>query len=216
MRICIYQIEWRKDTNKIRGCSMKVIHDLGETICPAIYHKTMDAEIPCYNLEDFLVKYSEHPPAAHIGREFGISDIIKIKRKYYFHDNTGMIQICFEPDKRRLPHELQCVILEPRRAAYSALLPDNTESIDRVLGIYGYMRMREGILLDRNVVCLHTFDLRRPYNRQIKKTGILGPAVICGVNEGTLVSLTAEQMEHYLTLYAEADYFISLGCYRSS
>lgn len=216
MRICIYQIDPRKDTDRLRGYSLKVLKDIGKEIDPAIYYKTMDAECDCYNLEDFCVKYMETPAVAHIGREFGISDIIQMKKKYYYCDRDGLVPVLFQPRKDSFRQETRCVILEPNRNAYSAFLPALEETIEQILGIRYTGRMEEALFLNREAVCLHASGTGRKYNRRIRTTDVVGPALICGINEGDLSSLTIEQEEKYLKQYREADYLEHVSYHRTS
>ena len=217
MKIKIYQIDMERDEHRIAmmGYEETLARLNSDSIDSALYDLVFDGEIEAKDLEAVYAKFNLDHPAGYTGRSMSVSDVVEVvesttcKEGYYFCDSIGFKEIPFQPEltKNALPRTIDVVLVEPGKLAHPAKITATLEGMQAVVGgdIEPFYPFEEQVC----IVCNEEGKLiGLEGNRRVGSDIIAGVFYIMSEGEdGDLVSLSEEKIQHYTQRFWEPEVF---------
>ena len=214
MRIKVYQIDEKRDTNHAKFLGYESVTEKTKKIDPRIYKTVFDGEVDCRDLEEvYALLNADHPPA-YQGHSLSVSDVVEVCDNSeeavgigcYFCDSVGFRPLAdFDSSKAEPLHGKRMVIVEPHKPAYEALVEDSLESLQRAVG--GYIEITYPF--DDNAMVIGNEEAKligMEGNRHICGSVYAGPLLIAADDgEGGTTDLTEDQVRAYTEMFAEPE-----------
>ena len=143
MQITIYQIDMKRDVNRIAFESLERLerYQGSSEIDSTLYDKVYEGDVACNGLEDVYRMFNmEHPPE-YTGRSLSVSDVVEIKSGpvepgFYFCDSIGFQKVEFEPELTgsKETDAIRVVLLEPGKLARVTEIENSLRGIQHAVG----------------------------------------------------------------------------------
>ncbi len=211
MRIRVYQIDGEKDTGLIKFRDYATAMRKRGKIDPRIYKTVYDGQAGCRDLEDVFGMLNRRPPVAYQGHSMSVSDVVEVTERqdgevgegFYYCDSVGFQRLdSFDSSLAEPLHGRKMVVLEPNRPAYTALVPDDLEALQRAVGGYIEITYPYG----DNVMFIGNEEAKligMEGNRRVNGSVYAGPVLLAADDgSGGAADLSDEQAEKYMLLFA--------------
>lgn len=209
MRVRVYQIDFKKDINRVGFESYDyTIKHVGK-IDPSIYKLVYFGDINAASIEDAFRIFNLSIPGTYQGHSMSVSDVVEVvedwevDEAFYFCDSVGFKKLeNFDSTKCEDMEGQKVIYMEPGRTPIVTRIKDSLEAHQRAVGgmiEYAYP-FDDGV-----VVCCNEEGklIGMKGNRRIGHSVFVGPIFLiqddsCGGTE----SLTDEQVEKYCKMFA--------------
>lgn len=231
MNIKIYQINYNRDTDRIKFLGLDSLADLQGTpdINSRIYDRVYQGNVEAASLEDVYRVFNTEYPLNFKGHSLSVSDVVEVVEGagmtpgFYFCDCVGFQPVKFHPELTT-EHEktLHVVLLEPGKMARAAEIDGSLEGLQKVVG--GYIEACYPFEEQVCIVCNEEGKLNgMPLNRAVyvqredEQGGrelvdiIAGPFLICDCSGENFGSLSPRQTQEYLDMFRFPERFASLN-----
>lgn len=216
MRIKIYQIDSKKDTNQIKFFGTKHLQKLlGSTdVDSGIYKNVFHGDVDCQDLEDIFQLFNTERVPTHQGHSLSVSDVVEVidcdnemyKGKCFFCDSIGYKTIDFDTSKCAEMNGLKCLYITPHHTPIELNLEVNEYKVlrDAVLGTIEITRP-----FDDDIAIVGNDEaklINMEGNRRVGTGIYAGPMLIVGDNGSEdFVGLSQEQADRYMERFAEPE-----------
>lgn len=203
MNIKIYQINMDRDKNRVKFLG---ISPGKAQIDSSIYDEVFSGVVDCENLEDVYTMFNLNPHPLHRGHSLSVSDIVVNNSDAHFCDSFGFTKVDFEESLTHKPDNLMKVVyVEPNKPPFVSDLENSLKAEQRAIG--GRI---EPIYMGNDVCLVGNEEAKligMPGNRRIGdgSTIIAGPFFVVGVAGEDFRSLTDEEVEKYMDVFAEPE-----------
>lgn len=208
MRVKIYQINPERDGNKVKFLSLKDTQSIQGKINPSIYDEVFNAELDTSNLEEVfkMMKFDGHP-LMRSEQPITVSDVVVMNNKAYFCEAVGFAELSeFDESQTQKPNNLMRVVyVEPNKPAYETEIENSLAGEQKAVKGYIELVYNED---DTIIVCNDEAKLIGMDGNRYLDNGtsiIAGPFFIVGDNGEDFRSLTQEEVDYYVSKYAEPE-----------
>lgn len=233
MNVRIYQINLKRDTNKVAFMRYENLPKFqgSSEIDSSLYDKVFEGEVNCFTLKKLYEIFNQEHPAGYQGRSMSVSDVVEIidgntgKSYFQFCDSFGFQEISFEPEKTQVSDrflslanqgKISVLLVPVGKTPVVKEIPNTYEAMKGLVGggLEEYMPFDD----DAAIVCNRDGkqeDL--PMNRAVYKERtnevadiIQGDFFIARSNvaDEKYDSLTHEQMLKYKQLFRKPERFL--------
>lgn len=199
MNISIYQINTKRDENKVKFRDL----EQGQPIDSSIYDRVFTGDVDCQNVEEVYEMFNTVGHRLYRGHSMSVSDIVEHDGSFYFCKGIGFAPVEFQPSQAHSPDNLiRVLVVEPKRPPYVSEIENTLEGQQRAVeGYIEYLYDDDAI-----IVCNEEGKLIGMEGcRRIEGDVIVGPFFIAGDGGENLCSLTDEQIEKYSKRFEEAE-----------
>ncbi len=226
MDVSIYQIDPEKDENVVIFTDYDLLKERqsSEEIDSSIYGKVFEGVLEAENLEEIYRVFNWDKPEGYAGRSMSVSDIIEVRdgktgeREFYYCDSIGFRKVDFDPEKtsEMRKQTIRVVMCEPSRIARITDVGTDLESLQKAVGgfIETYYPFDEEVC----IVCNDEGKLngmspcRAIFNEEQKIQDIVfGPFFICDCSTDEFKSLSTEQLEKYVKMFANPEHYFKVN-----
>ena len=213
MRVKVYQIDFRKDVNRVGFESYDYIMKHEGKIDPSIYRLVYFGDIDATSLEDAFRIFNLSIPGTYQGHSLSVSDIVEVVEDWevdeacYFCDSVGFKKLDdFDSSKCGDMEGQKVVYIAPNRTPIVIRIKDSLEAHQHAVGgmiEYSYP-FDDGV-----VVCCNEEGklIGMKGNRRIGGNIYVGPIfLIQDDNCGGTESLTDAQVKKYCDMFAIPEY----------
>lgn len=219
MRVKIYQIDHKRDTERIRFCGLDELKQWQENydgVNASIYDKVFDAEVCADGLETVFTRFNrDDRPGGRIFCSMSVSDVVGVLQedgswKYFFCDMVGFKEIDFDADKAgvipNIGKTIKVVYVEPGKPARVTQIDNTAEGFRAALGCTSYEAAckywdETTIYCDSNGKFNETTPNRPRYDKDgVAFDIIFGTFIIAAAADDE--DLSDDLCEKYLALYA--------------
>lgn len=141
MEISIYQINMKRDTNRLAFYGLEDMENLGHSkIDSSIYDKVYYCKGDFKSLEDVFGAFNFNHPDDYHARSLSVSDIVEVKTAenmesgFYFCDSFGFQKVDFEPTKTAELDTIRVVLVEPGKVAREARIGTKLSDLQAAVG----------------------------------------------------------------------------------
>ena len=211
MRIRVYQVDGEKDRLGLKFRDYNTALKKAGRIDPSIYRTVYDGQADCRGLEDVFMMLNRDPPLSFRGHSMSVSDVAEVVEMrdgeeepgFYYCDSVGFRRLDgFDPAECEPLRGRRMVIVEPRKPAYTALMGDSLEELQKAVG--GYIEITYPF--EDNAMVIGNEEAKligMEGNRRVNGAVYAGPMLIAADDgEGGTGDLTEEQERKYLSLFA--------------
>ena len=201
MKVRIYQINKELDTENalVMGFDFAERHG---GVDPSTYMCVFDGSLGFSDIEEVYALCNAEHPIGYYGHSLSVSDIVELDDGCYFCDSIGFKKLTdFDSSKAELLIGKRMLVIEPHKAPYEAVIPDELESLQEAVG--GYIEIiypfeDNAIVISDEKSKLIGMDGNRRVNGQI----YAGPMLISADDgSGELTDLTDEQIAKYTEIF---------------
>ena len=201
MKVRIYQINKELDTENalVMGFDFAERHG---GVDPSTYMCVFDGSLGFSDIEEVYALCNAEHPIGYYGHSLSVSDIVELDDGCYFCDSIGFKKLTdFDSSKAELLIGKRMLVIEPHKAPYEAVIPDELESLQEAVG--GYIEIiypfeDNAIVISDEKSKLIGMDGNRRVNGQI----YAGPMLISADDgSGELTDLTDDQIVKYTEMF---------------
>lgn len=201
----IYNINTKSDASQLYAfMNMEFLEKSGCSVDPINYIEVFRGDLPnCNNLDDIYCELnSAGHPLLH-GHSLSVSDVVIMDDKAYFCDSFGWKEIEFD-ETLTVPQELNKIVyVEPNQKPYVSYIGKSLEAEQAaVCGLIELVDNGDGTFIvcneEAKYYCM-------PGNRRFDWGIIAGPFFVIGDDGENFRSLTDEEVDKYLQLFAEPE-----------
>lgn len=209
MRTKIYQINMKRDVNRVKFAGLDKLQDYQGTaaVDPDLYDEVFNAEIDETDAEEIYDKFNTEGHPLYRGHSLSVSDVVVNDKGAFFCDVVGFKQIDFDESKAHKPEDLMRVVyVEPHKVPYVAEIPHTLEAEQKAVG----NGLIEPIYNDDGTCFVGNEEAKligMDGNRRIGDGSYIlaGPFFVCGDSGETFRSHTDEEVTRYMTRFAEPE-----------
>ncbi|MDD4492894.1 MAG: DUF3846 domain-containing protein [Eubacteriales bacterium] len=225
MEISIYQINMKRDTNRLAFFGLEDMEELGHSkIDSSIYDKVYSCKGDFKSLEDVFQAFNLNLPPDYHDRSLSVSDIVEVKSAeniepgFYFCDSFGFQKVDFEPTKTAELDTMRVVLVEPGKVAREARIGTRLSDLQAAVGgdIEQFCPYKDEVALicdEEGKVCGK--DLNRAiYGEDGQMVDIVaGTFFVCAApsDSGSFKGLSDAQIERYLKQFKYPQQFIRIN-----
>ena len=225
MDVSIYQIDMEKDENVVIFTDYDCLKERQgtEKIDSSIYGKVFEGELDVDNLEEIYRAFNWDKPDGFRGRSMSVSDIIETRdaetgeREFYYCDTIGFRKVDFEPEMaaEMMKSTIRVVMCEPGRIAKITDIGTDLDSLQKAVG--GFIETYYPFEEEMCIVCNDEGKLngmspcRAIFDDEHKIQDIIfGPFFICDCSTDEFRSLSTEQLERYVKMFANPERYFRM------
>ena len=143
MNITIYQINMKRDTNRIAFESFERLkmYQGSTDIDSAIYDRVFEGNVECTDLEEVFKMFNLNHPKDYMGRSMSVSDVVGVinedgSGEFFFCDSIGFRKVDFQPELTgKIEDEhMRVVLLEPGKTSRVTFIGTSLEDKQRAVG----------------------------------------------------------------------------------
>lgn len=201
MKVRIYQINKELDTENTLFMGFDFAEKHGG-VDPSVYKCVFDGSLNCSDIEEVYALCNTEHPIGYNGHSLSVSDIVELDDGCYFCDSIGFKKLAdFDLSKVEPLIGRRMIVIEPHKAPYEAVIPDELESLQEAVG--GYIEITypfedNAVVISNEESKLIGMDGNRRVNGQI----YAGPMLISAdYGSGELTDLTDEQITKYTEMF---------------
>ncbi len=169
---------------------------------PSTYMCVFDGSLGFSDIEEVYALCNTEHPIGYNGHSLSVSDIVETDDGCYFCDSIGFKKLAdFDSSKAEPLIGRRMIVIEPHKASYEAVIPDELESLQEAVG--GYIEITypfedNAIVISNEESKLIGMDGNRRVNGQI----YAGPMLISADDgSGELTDLTNWQIAKYTEIF---------------
>ena len=201
MKVRIYQINKELDTENALFMGFDFAENHGG-VDSSVYKCVFDGRLDCSDIEEIYTLCNTEHPIGYYGHSLSVSDIVELDDGCYFCDSIGFKKLAdFDSSKAEPLIGRRMIVIEPHKASYEAVIPDELESLQEAVG--GYIEITypfedNAIVISNEESKLIGMDGNRRVNGQI----YAGPMLISADDgSGELTDLTNWQIAKYTEIF---------------
>ena len=169
---------------------------------PLTYSCVFDGNLDFSDIEEVYALCNAEHPIGYYGHSLSVSDIVETGDGCYFCDSIGFKKLAdFDSGKAQPLIGKRMLVIEPHKAPYEAVIPDELESLQEAVG--GYIEITypfedNAIVISNEESKLIGMDGNRRVNDQI----YAGPMLISADDgSGELADLADKQIAKYTEMF---------------
>ena len=136
MKVRIYQINKALDTENALFMGIDFAEKHGG-VDPSTYRCVFDGSLDFSDIEEVYTLCNAEHPIGYYGHSLSVSDIVETDDGCYFCDSIGFKKLAdFDSGNAQPLIGKRMLIVEPYKAPYEAVIPDNLESLQDAVGGY--------------------------------------------------------------------------------
>ena len=169
---------------------------------PLTYSCVFDGNLDFSDIEEVYALCNAEHPIGYYGHSLSVSDIVETGDGCYFCDSIGFKKLAdFDSGKAQPLIGKRMLVIEPHKAPYEAVVPDELESLQEAVG--GYIEITypfedNAIVISNEESKLIGMDGNRRVNDQI----YAGPMLISADDgSGELADLADKQIAKYTEMF---------------
>lgn len=207
MRIKIYQIDTRKDTQHKAFMPLADVKNVHSNI----YRTVFDGNLNVDSLEDAYNLFNDSRPATYQGHSLSISDVVELidednyKSQFYYCDYVGWAELSkFDTSKCEPLKGIRVVYITPKNKPLDIHIHSDLTSLQNAVdGHISTVTLEDNVFL----VCDDEAKLKenRVGNRRIGKSIIAGAFFICGFDGKNFASLPDDKVRKYMEIFKEPE-----------
>lgn len=201
MKVRIYQINKELDTKNALFMGFDYAENHGG-VDPLTYSCVFDGNLDFSDIEEVYALCNAEHPIGYYGHSLSVSDIVETGDGCYFCDSIGFKKLAdFDSGKAQPLIGKRMLVIEPHKAPYEAVVPDELESLQEAVG--GYIEITypfedNAIVISNEESKLIGMDGNRRVNDQI----YAGPMLISADDgSGELADLADKQIAKYTEMF---------------
>ena len=201
MKVRIYQINKELDTENALFMGFDFAEKHGG-VDSSTYRCVFDGSLDFSDIEEVYTLCNAEHPIGYYGHSLSVSDIVETDDGCYFCDSIGFKKLAdFDSGNAQPLIGKRMLIVEPYKAPYEAVIPDNLESLQDAVG--GYIEITypfedNAVVISNEESKLIGMDGNRRVNGQI----YAGPMLISADDgSGELTDLTNWQIAKYTEIF---------------
>ena len=218
MEICIFQINRKRDQNRVAFESMEHLEEYqgSSEIDSSIYDRVFEGAVECAGLEDVFQVFNLNPPEGYKGRSLSVSDVVEViddngDSTFHFCDSIGFKDVAFNPELAEDYKEetLKVILCEPGKMARIAEVSNKLEDLQRMVA--GYIEQFCPWDEPVAIICNEEAKINgMAPNRAIYDDGelldvIFGPFFICDCSGESYGSLNQEQIARFMKQFEKPE-----------
>ncbi len=207
MNIHIYQINSQRDTEHRKFFDLPE----GKTVDPSIYDEVFSGEVDCKTFEDVYRKFNDDGHPLHRGHSLSVSDVVVMDGKAAICQSIGFQEVDFDQSAAHKPDDLLRILyVEPGKPAYEAEVGRDIRLLQKaVQGLIEFTQLDENtVVVSNEEFLLNGMEWNRLLPNGI---AIAGPFFVAGQHGPETVSLTDEQVDKYMKVFAHPHEFGELA-----
>lgn len=203
MRVKIYQINNKRDTNNVKFEGMDTLEKFQGTtkIDASLYDEVFNGEVEWKGLEALYTLFNMQGHPLHRGHSMSVSDVTVTEEGAFFCDSVGFKKIDFDESLTQKPEGLmRAVYIEPGRPAFETEVRHELEAWQRSVG-----GLVEPVYLEKGIALLCNEEAKlmgMPGNRRIGSSVLAGPILVVGDTGSDFRSLTEEEAQRMVNRFA--------------
>ena len=169
---------------------------------PLTYSCVFDGNLDFSDIEEVYALCNAEHPIGYYGHSLSVSDIVETGDGCYFCDSIGFKKLAdFDSGNAQPLIGKRMLIVEPYKAPYEAVIPDNLESLQDAVG--GYIEITypfedNAVVISNEESKLIGMDGNRRVNGQVYAGLML---ISADDGSGELTDLTDEQITKYTEMF---------------
>lgn len=201
MKVRIYQINKELDTENALFMGFDFAEKHGG-VDPLTYSCVFDGNLDFSDIEEVYELCNTEQPIGYYGHSLSVSDIVETGDGCYFCDSIGFKKLAdFDSGNAQPLIGKRMLIVEPYKAPYEAVIPDNLESLQDAVG--GYIEITypfedNAVVISNEESKLIGMDGNRRVNGQVYAGLML---ISADDGSGELTDLTDEQITKYTEMF---------------
>ena len=201
MKVRIYQINKELDTESALFMGFDFAEKHGG-VDPSTYMCVFDGSLDFSDIEEVYALCNAEHPIGYYGHSLSVSDIVETDDGCYFCDSIGFKKLAdFDSSKAEPLIGRRMIVIEPHKASYEAVIPDELESLQKAVG--GYIEITYPFE-DNAIVILNEESklIGMDGNRRVNGQIYAGPMLISADDgSGELTDLTNWQIAKYTEIF---------------
>lgn len=206
MRVKIYQINSKRDTNLVKYWGMEDLPKFQKSseVDATLYDQVFDADIDEMGLEGIFTKFNHEKHPLFRGHSLSVSDVVVTEKGAFFCDSFGFVEVDFDENKTQKSGNLMRVLyVEPHKKPYIAEIENTLEGVKKaVQGSIEYMANDDGTVIG---ICEDNKTNGSEGNRRFRADILAGPFFIAEDDGEDIISLSDENMKKYAEIFAEPE-----------
>ena len=201
MKVRIYQINKELDTENALFMGFDFAEKHGG-VDSSTYRCVFDGSLDFSDIDEVYALCNAEHPIGYYGHSLSVSDIVETGDGCYFCDSIGFKKLAdFDSGKAQPLIGKRMLVIEPHKAPYEAVVPDELESLQEAVG--GYIEITypfedNAIVISNEESKLIGMDGNRRVNDQI----YAGPMLISADDgSGELADLADKQIAKYTEMF---------------
>lgn len=201
MKVRIYQMNKELDTENALFMGFDFAEKHGG-VDPLTYSCVFDGNLDFSDIEEVYALCNAEHPIGYYGHSLSVSDIVETDDGCYFCDSIGLKKLAdFDSGNAQPLIGKRMLVIEPHKAPYEAVIPDELESLKEAVG--GYIEITypfedNAIVISNEESKLIGMDGNRRVNDQI----YAGPMLISADDgSGELADLADKQIAKYTEMF---------------